>query len=278
MKAAFSLTPAESKRLIAKAITQMPEVRAAWEKAYIILVGSTINGFIAQELLGLDIDPHRYTVGINTSRVLCVTEPEGRHPIPIIVHKGQIVETTVPEAFEDFHLETVLIKGANAVDPEGNVGVITSSFDGGTIAATIGTIASTGMRYIFAVGLEKLVPSVREAAQWAGAKTQDYSMGANFGMYCISDALVVTEIEALRILTGVETKLIAAGGVGGSEGSVVLISEGEADQVKQAVEIVESVKGEPPVPGRKATCEICPYACLYQGIKEEDLPKWLQKT
>ena len=51
MKAVYTLTPSEGRRLIAKGIVQMPEVRAAWEKAYIVLVGSTINGFVAQELL-----------------------------------------------------------------------------------------------------------------------------------------------------------------------------------------------------------------------------------
>ena len=278
MKASFTLTPSESRRLIAKGIVQMPEVRAAWEKAYIVLVGSTINGFVAQELLGLDIEPQRYTAGINTNRLLCVTDPEERQAIPTVVYKGKIVEKTVPEVFEDFHLESVIIKGANAIDTEGNVGVITSGFDGGTIAATIGTVTSTGMKYIFGAGLEKRVPSVKEAAAYVGSKTMDYSMGANFGMYCLSNFPVVTEIEALRILTGVETKLIAAGGMGGSEGSVVLVSTGEEDRVREAIDLVESVKGEPSVPGNKGTCAICLYPCRFQGIKEEDLPKWLQNT
>ena len=52
MKAVYTLTPAEGRRLIAKGIVKMPEVQAAWRNAYIVLVGSTINGYIAQELLG----------------------------------------------------------------------------------------------------------------------------------------------------------------------------------------------------------------------------------
>ena len=158
MKAVFTLTPSEGRRLIAKGIVQMPEVRAAWEKAYIVLVGSTINGYVAQELLGLDIEPQRFTAGINTNRLLCVTDEDARDAIPIVVHKGKIVEKTVDDVYDDFHLESVVIKGANAIDTEGDVGVITSGFNGGTIAATIGTITSTGMKYIFGVGLEKRVP------------------------------------------------------------------------------------------------------------------------
>ncbi len=276
MKAVFTLTPSESKRLIAKGIVQMPEVRAAREKAYIVLVGSTINGYIAQELFGLDIEPQRFTAGTNTNRLLCVTDPKARHAIPIVAYKGRIVEKTIKEVYDDFHLDSVIIKGANAIDTDGNVGVITSGFDGGTIAATIGTITSTGMKYIFAVGLEKRVPSVKESAAYAGAKTMDYSMGATFGMYCLSNFPVVTEIEALRILFGVDTKLIAAGGVAGSEGSVVLASIGETDRVRKAIDLVESIKGEPSLPGNKGVCATCLYPCRFQGMREDELPAWLQ--
>ena len=278
MKAMFVLTPAESKRLIARAVVRMPEVQTALEKAYVCVVGGTTNGFIAQELAGLDVKPQSYTAGTSTQGVLCVTPADERDTrIPLVLYKGQVVEKTLPEAFDDFHLETVVIKGANAVDPEGNVGVITSGFDGGTVAATIGYMSSTGMRYIFPVGLEKLVPSVPEAARWTGSKTLDYSMGAHFGMYCLSNGLVVTEVKALEILAGVEVRHISSGGIGGSEGAVVVIAQGSEKAVKTAIDAVESVKGEPPVPSLKGVCEDCLYdRCAYRGTKEEDLPEWLQ--
>jgi hypothetical protein len=58
MKAAFTLIPSESRRLIAKAVIQMKEVKIAKKKAYIILGGGTTNGYVAQELLGRrDIEP-----------------------------------------------------------------------------------------------------------------------------------------------------------------------------------------------------------------------------
>jgi hypothetical protein len=276
MKAAFTLIPTESRRLIAKAVVQMEEVKIAKEKAYIILCGGTTNGYIAQELLGKrEIEPQRFTAGTSTHRLLCVTDADKRIPFPIILHKGELSSKTIPEALQDFHIETVLIKGANAVDPEGNVGVITSGFDGGTIGATIGTVASQGLKYIFAVGLEKLVASVKEAAAWTGAKTLDYTMGADFGMYCIPNGTVVTEIEALKILANVEAKHIASGGVGESAGAVVLVIKGKEADVKKAIAIVESIKGEPLLKGFKGTCEACRYACKFAGKKVGELPKWL---
>ncbi len=276
MKAVFTLVPSESRRLLAKATVELEEVKIAKEKAYIILCGGVTNGFVAQELLGLDTEPQKCTAGISCKRVLCVTPEEERGPVPLITYKGEIVDKTIQEAFEDFHKETVVIKGGNAIDLEGNVGVITSGFDGGTVAATIGTVTSTGLQYIFPIGLEKLIPSVKEAAMYTGSKTYDYSMGANFGMYCITKGKLITEIEAFEILAGVEAKQVAAGGVGGSEGAVVLVVLGEDKNVKKATSIVESIKGEPPVEGLPGVCETCPYDCVFQGMKKDELPDYLK--
>jgi len=278
MKAVFTLIPAESRRLIAKAVVQMEEIKIAKQRAYIILNGGTTNGYIAQELLGMtDLEPQKFTAGTNTHRLLCVTDADKRMPFPIILYKGERSSKSLPEALEDFYIETVLIKGANAIDPEGNVGVITSGFDGGTIGATYGTATSQGLRYIFAVGLEKLVTSVKEASAWVGAKTMDYTMGADFGMFCIPNGTVVTEIEALKILAGVEAKHIASGGVGESAGAVVLVIKGEEAKVRKAISIVESIKGEPSLKGFKGTCEKCSYNCTFAGTKAKELPAWLSE-
>ena len=278
MKAAFTLPPAESKRLIAKAVVKMPEVQAALEKAYVIVAGGTSNAFVAQELLGRDFTPGRFTAGTVTHGLLCVTDPKDRYPFPIILYKGQPVQKTLREALDDFHRETVVIKGANAIDLEGNVGVITSGFDGGTVAAFIGTVTSQGLNLIVPVGLEKLVRSVKESALYTGAKTLDYTIGADFGMYCLVKAKPVTEIEALRILFGVEAKHVASGGIGGTEGAVVLVVMGEEARVKAAISLVESIKGEKPVAPLKGTCATCRYACRFAGKQESELPAWLQRT
>ena len=134
MKAAFTMIPVESRRLIAKAVVEMEEIKIAKQKAYIILNGGTTNGYIAQELLGMkDLEPQKFAAGTNTHRLLCVTDADKRTPFPIILYKWERSSKTLPEALQDFHIETVLIKGANAIDPEGNVGVITAGFDGGTM-------------------------------------------------------------------------------------------------------------------------------------------------
>lgn len=276
MKAAFTLIPAESRRLIAKAVVEMKEIKSAMESAYVILNGGTSNGYIAQELFGVtDLKPETFTAGTNTHRLLCITDAGKRTPFPIIYYKGEKSSKTLKEALEDFHRETVLIKGANAVDPNGNAAVIAAGFDGGTMGATLGTAVSQGLKYIVPVGLEKLVPSVDSCTAYTGAKTFDYTIGADFGMFCIPNAVVVTEIEAFRILADVEAIHVASGGIGESAGSVVLIIHGVEENVKKAISIVESIKGEPTLPGFKGICETCPYLCTYAGKKAEELPAWL---
>jgi hypothetical protein len=100
-------------------------------------------------------------------------------------------------------------------------------------------------------------------------------MGADFGMFCIPNGTVVTEIEALKILADVEAKHIASGGVGESAGSVVLVVRGEEAKVRKAISIMESIKGEPALKGFKGTCEKCTYTCKFAGTKVGDLPAWL---
>ena len=60
----------------------------------------------------------------------------------------------------------------------------------------------------------------------------------------VVNATVVTEIQALRILAGVEATHIASGGFGGCEGAVALVVEGTDEAVRRAFEVVEGLKGE----------------------------------
>jgi len=279
MKAVFTLIPSESRRLIGKGVAAMKEVKEASENAYTIISGGTTNGYVAQEILGVtDIPPEKFTAGTNSHRLLCVTDADKRSPFPIILFKGKRSAKSIPEALADFHKKTVIIKGANAIDPSGKVAVISAGFDGGTMGATLGTAVSQGLKYIVPVGLEKLVPSVEDSCSWTGAKTIDYSIGAEFGMFIIPNALVVTEIEALRILAGVNSRHVASGGIGASAGSVVIVVEGVEDDVKKAISLVEGIKGEPAIPGFKGTCKTCRYQCTFAGKDLSDLPQWLTES
>lgn len=154
-----------------------------------------------------------------------------------------------------------------------------------------------GCQLIIPIGLEKLIPSVKKAAQHCGQDTFYYIQGIKIGMIPIMNAKVITEIEAFRILFALEAIHIGGGGVNGSEGSVVLIAEGGKDDLDKAIELIESIKGEPLLRPKKSLCLNClPTAaslsavvspdeqfagkeikhCMYRGKKEEELPLRLQ--
>jgi hypothetical protein len=57
---------------------------------------------------------------------------------------------------------------------------------------------------------------------------------------------IVTELEAIKTLTGATAFQANAGGVGGAEGGSWLVFRGTRDQVTKAMELTKSLKGEPP--------------------------------
>ena len=56
---------------------------------------------------------------------------------------------------------------------------------------------------------------------------------------------IITEIEALAILTGVDAYLYSAGGVAGAEGAVRLLVDGTDEEVEETLKLIKSIKGEP---------------------------------
>ncbi|MGI5838914.1 MAG: hypothetical protein ACOX8W_04560 [bacterium] len=67
MKAVFVLTPAEGKRIIAKAAAKLPEIETAMAEGRILFAAGTTNIYVAEELLGEKItDKARYCFGVVT--------------------------------------------------------------------------------------------------------------------------------------------------------------------------------------------------------------------
>jgi len=57
---------------------------------------------------------------------------------------------------------------------------------------------------------------------------------------------IVTELEAIKILTGATAFQSAGGGISGAEGGTWIVFRGTKEQVSNALKLVESIKGEPP--------------------------------
>jgi len=276
MRASIVLTPAESKRLIAKAIVQNEDVKKAMDKAYVILCEGSTNVMIAQELFGLDVVCQKFTCGTSGGGILCISEPKVRSTFPLVAYKGKIIDISFEKALEDFHMDTVIIKGGSAIDNHGLVGVIVSGYDGGVLPKLMGVSVSQGIKIICPIGLEKTVFSVQESAKHTGGKRFDYSMGADYGLFVVSNAEVITEIEAIKILSGASATHIASGGIGGSEGAVILSCEGHVKEVAKVTEIIENIKGEPAQQWIKQQCNTCRYVnCTFYGKEKKSLPEWM---
>lgn len=240
------LVPSESKRLIAKGVLALPEVKRALKDGLFVVSRGTTTAYIAEEILGVKLPKSNCTAGIVTECRLAVTLPEEGLG-PWVFRRGAKSEEPAEEALKQFTATDVSVKGANAIDPRGNVGVLAANDLGGTIGSIWPVVAARGSHLIVPAGLEKMIASVIEASWMCGNKLFKYVMGTRVALMPVVSAKVVTEIQALEVLTGVHAVHVASGGVGGSEGAVVIALEGSDATVRRAFELVQSVKGEPPI-------------------------------
>jgi hypothetical protein len=242
------LNPAESRRLLAKATAALPEVRQAWEKGMIIIGRGITNAYVSEELFRTTVEPK----AAQSAGMVCkgmTTSHLGPPPCSWhVVNKGKVMEGADSNVeILKFGPDDVFIKGANAIDAQGTAGIMASSMKGGTIGMCWPIVTPRGSHLIVPVGLEKLVPSVVEAARHTGLYYFKYSTGLPAKLIPVELAKVVTEVQAFALLAGVRAYHVGSGGVGGSEGAVLLSLEGEAGSIEKAMEIVKSIKGEPPV-------------------------------
>ena len=242
--ALVNILPREGKRLIAKGVLALPEVRRVLEKGWFVVSRGVTPSYILEELTGQEYDKPNCTAGIVASGRMASVIEEDRLG-PWVFKDGNLDETSAPVALDQFTASDVSVKGANALDPIGNIGVFAADKAGGTVGGIWPTLTARGSHWIAPVSLERLVPSVIEAAKHCGNHLWDYTMGQSAGFMPVVNAKVVTEVQALELLTGVTAVHVGSGGVAGSEGAVMLALEGDHDIVLKAFELVEAIKGEP---------------------------------
>jgi hypothetical protein len=240
-KAQVTLTPEESKRLIAKAVARLPEVRFALRRGTVVICLGTTNAHVVEEITGKLVDRRRFAAGVVLPRGTCVTPREVRLREVVLV-RGKQVEAGLDDVLPRLGPQDVVIKGANALDPSWTAGVFLASETGGTVGRMMGTVMARGVRLVIPVGLEKLVPGpIKEVAAEAGIHVFQHATGVPVGLIPLSGR-VVTEIEAVEILTGARAMAMGAGGVSGAEGSVTLLVSGSAGQISKLMRLVGEIK------------------------------------
>ncbi len=262
MRAQVSLTPTESKKLIAKAVAGMETVQNAFKKGIVAIHPSSSTIFLVEELIGKFPDTEVWVCGIIVPKGAClsaealgpnrptktprVLRSPSAYPHTWVIEKGKL-RSSMPlgEILDRMGPDDVYVKGVNAIDSNNTVGVLIGNrVEGGTFGVVMSVSKRRGFKLVFPAGLEKLIPIPMEKA--AKEAAQRNSLNYSMGMPCALltyKGMVVTELTALEILTGATAVPIGAGGLGGAEGGITMVIKGSDEQGKKAIEYIESIKG-----------------------------------
>lgn len=252
------LTVAESKRLIGKAVAQMPVVKNALANGMVIIIKGTTNAYVAEEITGQKVNHAAFVTGRIEPEKGTKNLPPSKPVNHIILEKGKVVDIPLPEAAKKLKAGDVVMKGANALDYRNKMAAI-NILDpaGGTTGITMPFIIARKVNLVIPVGLEKLVAGdladttlkMRQPVETVPApsgKSKSIFPGNNIPSMWLVTGEIVTELEAIKILTGATAFQSSAGGVSGAEGGVWLVFRGTRDQVNKALKLIQSIQGELP--------------------------------
>ncbi|HEY3278148.1 MAG TPA: hypothetical protein VGJ94_16140 [Syntrophorhabdaceae bacterium] len=252
------LTVADSKRLIAKGVAQMPIVRNALANGMVIIIKGTTNAYVAEEITGQKVSHTAYVTGRIEPEKGAKKLLKGQTVNHIVLEKGKVVDIPLADAVKKLKAGDVVMKGANALDYRNKLAAV-NILDpaGGTTGITMPYIIGRKAHLVIPVGLEKLVAGdivdltlkMREPMESLPAPSGPSSTpfpGHVLPSLWLLTGEIVTELEAIKILTGATAFQSSAGGVSGAEGGVWLVFRGTREQVSNALKLVRSIQGEPP--------------------------------
>ena len=150
MLAQITLTPTESKKLIAKAIANMEFIKKAATEGMIVLHPSSSTYFIVEEITGTKPKTNYWVCGVVTPRGNCVemgmlnfpprsAPPQSTPSDPggfrswWVIREGKLSTggEGISELLEQIRPTDAFIKGVNALDPQGNIGILIGDPAGG---------------------------------------------------------------------------------------------------------------------------------------------------
>ena len=280
------LTPTESKKLIAEAVVRMDSVQKALQDGIVAIHPSSSTYFIVEAITG-QRPKGMWLVGMICRRGTCLeglaqkafendkyqelTDP-ANFPFSYVFKKGRLEDgLRLQDVLSEMGRGDVYIKGVNAFDTHGYVASLLASLAGGTIGQALAYQKKNDFEMIYLAGIEKLVPSsLADAAKETGRPKTADALGSPCGLLPIK-ASPVTEVKALQILAGVEAVPIAAGGVGGGEGSVMMVVKGAESNVDKAMALIKEVKGARLPEVILPDCRTCHFpGCYFAGSS----PAW----
>lgn len=240
----FYLTPAAGKALIGKAVAALPDVQAAVREHMVVVVAGTTNAPVAYELLK-SIGAEEGFAAKNFFRGLTVpagTNTKSEFLGDVVIRKGEWLKgKTLYDVADEMGKGDIYFKGANAVNLiDGEAGVLLGNPVAGTVIPIFTAVYGKRAKLYIPVGVEKRVdePIGRLVDLINDAQTTGLRMAPLPGE-------IVTEIEAIRILSGAETTLAGSGGVLGAEGGAYFVAEGTEEELSTLNQVLDEVKKEP---------------------------------
>lgn len=241
----FCLTTSMGKRLIGRAMAQHPELQAALEKGILVIIAGTTNGYVAEEVLrSLGQADGFSRLGFRRGMTTApgTKAPKANFPGDVVIRDGKWQKgKTIFDVEDSLKAGDVILKGANAYDQHGWAAVQIGHPKAGTIHAAIASVIGRRVRLLVPVGLEKRVlDDVKDLADWCNAPGAEGPR-----LYPVSGQ-IFTEVDAIKLLTGAEARLIASGGIWGAEGAAWLGIDGTEEEVAAATALIVSLASEPP--------------------------------
>jgi len=240
------LTVSESKRLIGKGVAEMPIIKNALANGMLIIVKGSTNAYVAEEITGKKIDKAAFVRGRIQPTKGGKRLPEVKALPDVILNKGKPVDISLQEAVKELKPGDVVVKGANALDYKNRLAAVDIlDPSAGTSGITLPYVVARKAHLVIPVGLEKLVAGDLVDLTLKMREPMETLNPPLPSMFLLTGE-IVTELEAIKVLTGTSAFQCSAGGIGGAEGSVWLVFRGTKEQVSKALKLVQSIQGEPP--------------------------------
>lgn len=242
-KIQFYLTPSEGKRLIAKGIASLPQIKKAMQEHTVAIISGTTNAPIAYALLRLigqesEFNHRNFFRGLT---VPAGTDVKSEFMGDVIIQKGKWLQgKTIFDVENDLGKDDIILKGANAVNlTDKEAAVLIGNPKVGTSLPILNAVYGRRAKLYVPVGVEKRVDeSISALADFVNAPDAE-------GLRLLPlPGEVFTELEAISSLTGAEAVVIAGGGVLGAEGGAYYMATGTEEALILLKDILKTVKAD----------------------------------
>ncbi len=266
------LTGSESRRLISRAVSRLEEVGEALGSHRIIL-GSSSKAPDILEALGFGPIPAEerglYVCGMIRAEGLCTTDFDVVRDVTLI-EGGSTSGRVSREVLDSLGPGDVYIKSPNILGSRGRAGVLAGAPNCGFVGHMVFERGGQGLSFVAPTLLLKSAPvdlsNLEETVDQGSFRREasalvGYSCGMSVNLVPLpEETRVITEIEAIRALFGLEARPMGMSGVGSGSDAIALSVRGPDEGVEAFWEYLCSIKGTPGISTHPSDCSRCPDA------------------